>query len=206
MISRSVIGLTGGIATGKSTVCRYLAERYQIPILDADLYARAAVQPGSPILRAITQRYGPDILLLEGQLHRARLGEIVFNNAVEKAWLEAQIHPYVRDRFAQAVQQIPAEQTVVQAIPLLFEANLTNQVSEIWVVTCSAATQLKRLMQRDRLSLQQAQARIASQMPLVEKVARADSVLNNDGDLSSLQAQVDAAIAVVPYINSQITQ
>ncbi|MFE4106941.1 dephospho-CoA kinase [Almyronema epifaneia] len=194
MTCRRIIGLTGGIATGKSTVSRYLAERYQLPILDADLFAREAVEPGSPILQAIAQRYGSLILLPGGQLNRAQLGEIIFNQPAEKAWVEAQIHPYVRDRFTQAMQQFPDDQSVVQAIPLLFEADLTRQVSEIWVVTCSEAIQRQRLISRDRLSPEQAQARIASQMPLAAKVASADVVLHNDGDRQSLYAQVDQAL------------
>ncbi len=194
MTSRRIIGLTGGIATGKTTVSRYLAERYHLPVLDADVYARAAVRPDSSILEAIAQRYGPAILQPDGHLNRAKLGEIIFNNAAEKAWLEAQIHPYVRHRFAAAMQQLPPEQTVVHAIPLLFEADLTDQVSEIWVVTCAEATQLKRLQQRDHLSRQQAQARIDSQMPLAAKAARADVVLANDGDLRSLYGQIDQAL------------
>ena len=194
MNPRRIIGLTGGIATGKTTVSKHLSTVHQLPVLDADVYARAAVQPGSPILRAIADRYGTDILLPDGALDRQRLGNIVFQDSAERRWLEQQIHPYVRDRFAKAMQDFADDQTVVQAIPLLFEAGLTEQVTEIWMVACSETQQLARLMQRDPLSLEQAKARIASQMPLAEKVARADVVLDNSGEIDALLAKVDRAL------------
>lgn len=194
-MGQRIIGLTGGIATGKTTVSRYLADHYQLPILDADVYARQAVAPGSPILTAIAERYGSDILLPNGHLNRRQLGAIVFQSPAEKQWLEAQIHPFVRDRFAQAMAQLPPEQTVVHAIPLLFEAKLAAQVSEVWVVTCEPQQQLERVMERDRLSRNQAQARIDSQMPLAEKVALADVVINNSGTLVELYSQVDQAFS-----------
>ena len=194
MSHRRIIGLTGGIATGKTTVSNHLSQVHHLPILDADVYARAAVQPGSPILRAICDRYGPDILLPDGALNRQRLGNIVFQDRDEKRWLEQQIHPYVRDRFDKAMQDVPDDQTVVHAIPLLFEAELTDQVTEIWVVACPETQQLARLMQRDRLSLEQAKARIKSQMPLAEKIARADVVLDNSGEVAVLLTKVDRAL------------
>ncbi|MEO0490473.1 MAG: dephospho-CoA kinase [Cyanobacteria bacterium J06659_2] len=194
-MGQRIIGLTGGIATGKTTVSRYLAERHQLPILDADVYSRQAVALGSPILAAIAQRYGPDILLPDGNLDRRQLGAIVFQIPAEKQWLEQQIHPFVRDRFAQAMAQLPPEQTVVHAIPLLFEAKLEGQVSEIWVVTCDLQQQLERVMGRDRLSRDQAQARIDSQMSLTEKVALADVVINNSGTLVELYGRVDKAFS-----------
>ena len=194
MSHRRIIGLTGGIATGKTTVSKHLSRVHQLPVLDADVYAREAVQPGSPILKAIADHYGQDILLPDGGLNRQQLGHIVFQDATERLWLEQQIHPYVRDRFTKAMQDIADDQTVVQAIPLLFEAGLTDQVTEIWVVTCPEAQQLARLLQRDRLSLEQAQARIRSQTPLPEKVARADVVLDNSGEVDGLLAQVDRAL------------
>ena len=194
MSHRRIIGLTGGIATGKTTVAKHLSQVHRLPVLDADVYAREAVQLGSPILRAIADRYGADILLPDGGLNRQRLGDIVFQDAAEKRWLEQQIHPYVRDRFAQAMQDFVEDQTVVQAIPLLFEAGLTDQVTEIWAVACPEDQQLARLMQRNGLSLEQAQARIRSQMPLAEKTARADVVLDNSGEVSALLAQVDRVL------------
>lgn len=190
-----IIGLTGGISTGKSTVSHYLATTYQLPILDADIYARVAVAIGSPVLKAIAQRYGSDILLSDGSLNRQKLGEIIFNNLDERHWLEQQIHPDVRKRLVTAIDQL-STQTVVLVVPLLFEAGMTDLVTEIWVVYCSPQQQLERLMQRDQLTLEQAQARINSQMPIQEKCDRADVILDNSSSLEVLLKQVDAALKI----------
>ena len=188
-----IIGLTGGIATGKTTVSHYLATAYHLPVLDADIYAREAVQPGSSILEAIVQRYGSDILLPDGTLNRQKLGQIVFSSTDKRHWLEQQIHPYVRDRLIKAINELP-RQTVVLVVPLLFEAGMTDLVTQIWVVRCSQQQQQERLMQRDRLSAEAAQARINSQMPIEDKAAIADVVLDNSSTSVALLKQVDAAI------------
>lgn len=192
-LAKRLIGLTGGIGTGKSTVSNYLADRYALPVLDADIYAREAVAQGSQILPAIFQRYGDRVKLPNGELNRAALGDIVFNNPQEKQWLEARIHPFVRDRFAQELQQLKSN-IVVLSIPLLFEANLMGLVTEIWVVSCDRSLQISRLQQRNGLTPQQAVARINSQMPLAQKEALADLVLTNDAGLAELYAQVDVAM------------
>lgn len=188
-----LIGLTGGISTGKTTVSNYLAEKYNLPVLDADIYAREAVANDSPILQAIFTRYGDKIRLPDRSLDRTALGEIVFNNPTEKQWLESQIHPYVRDRFDQELLGTKSD-TIILAIPLLFEAKLTDIVTEIWVVSCDRSLQISRLQQRNNLTPKQAQARIDSQLPLAEKVAAADVVLDNNADLAHLYAQVDAVM------------
>ncbi|MGB3200243.1 MAG: dephospho-CoA kinase [Nodosilinea sp.] len=197
-MGQRIIGLTGGIATGKSTVADYLARQHQMPVLDADVYARQAVEPGSAVLAAIAARYGSRLLNADGTLNRSRLGDIVFNRPTEKTWLEQQIHPVVRDRFKEAMAKLTEAPIVVQVIPLLFEANLTDQVSEIWVVTCSLEHQRQRLMERSGLTPEQADARIQSQMPLAEKVARADIVIDNGGHLTALFCQVEEALQNLP--------
>lgn len=191
--NKRLIGLTGGIATGKTTVSDYLAEKYHLPVLDADLYAREAVAVGSPILQNILARYGDRVKAADNSLDRKALGDIVFNNPVEKRWLESQIHPFVRDRFSQELEQI-ASDTVVMSIPLLFEANLTDTVTEIWVVSCDRSLQIQRLQQRNNLTRAQAEARIDSQLPLAEKIALADTALQNNNNLQGLYEQVDRAI------------
>ena len=188
-----LIGLTGGIGTGKTTVSNYLANRYHLPVLDADIYAREAVQLGSPVLSKICDRYSLDVLLPDGTLNRQRLGEIVFNNSTEREWLEQQIHPYVRDRFHSELNTLDAP-TVVLVVPLLFEAGMTDLVSEIWVVSCSSEQQIERMMERDRLSLEHAQARLNSQLPIQDKIARAHVVLDNSSTLDALLKQVDVAL------------
>ena len=194
-LERRLIGLTGGIATGKSTVSNYLARQYHLPILDADIYAREAVAVGSPILTAIFQRYGDRVQQPDLSLDRSSLGEIIFNDPYEKQWLENQIHPYVRDRFEQELKRTDSN-TIILDIPLLFEARLTDTVTEIWVVSCDRSWQISRLQQRNSLTLEQAQARIANQFPLAQKAAAADVVLDNNGSVGDLYFQIDAAIAV----------
>jgi dephospho-CoA kinase len=189
----NLIGLTGGIATGKSTVANYLAEVYNLPILDADIYAREAVSVGSPILSQIAEKYGKEIILSDGNLHREKLGEIIFNQREEREWIESIIHPYVRNCFNQAINQSSAN-TLILVIPLLFEANLENIVSRIWVVSCSPQQQQQRLIARNNLTPEQAIARINSQLPIAKKIALADLVLDNSSDLQSLLQQIDVAI------------
>ena len=191
--SKRLIGLTGGIATGKTTVSNYLAEKYHLPILDADIYAREAVAPGSSILENIFQRYGDRVKLTDNSLDRTALGEIIFNDPQQKQWLENQIHPFVRDRFNRELQRIK-NSTVVLSIPLLFEAELTNIVTEIWVVSCDRELQITRLQQRNGLTLEQAETRINNQLPLFQKIASADVVINNNSSLKNLYTQIDRAI------------
>ncbi|MBD2166713.1 dephospho-CoA kinase [Calothrix membranacea FACHB-236] len=192
-MSKRLIGLTGGIATGKSTVANYLASAYNLPILDADIYARDAVSVGSPILSAIAQRYGSEILLPDGSLNRQKLGEIIFHRPEERHWVESLIHPYVGDRFLQEIAESSAP-TIVLVIPLLFEAQMTSLVTEIWVVYCSHLQQMQRLIQRNHLSEEQAQARILSQIPIQEKIASADYVLDNSSSIETLLIYVDNAL------------
>jgi dephospho-CoA kinase len=193
-MSKRLIGLTGGIATGKSTVANYLATAYNLPLLDADIYARDAVSVGSPILAQIAQRYGKEeVLLADGNLNRLKLGEIIFNQPEERIWVENVIHPYVRKCFLKTIHELSAP-TLVLVIPLLFEAGLENLVSEIWVVSCAEEQQKQRLIQRNNLSDEQAETRIKSQLPLSEKIARADVVLDNSSTLESLLKQVDEVI------------
>lgn len=199
---RRIVGLTGGIAMGKTTVAQYLTSTHQLPVLDADVYARKAVQPGSPALKAIVERYGEEILLTDGSSDRRRLGNIVFSNPEERLWLEAQIHPYVRDCLQAELHSLAQPPVIVVVIPLLFEANMTDLVTEVWVVRCSQAEQVERLMQRSspqsaaghRLTLEQAQARIKSQMPIEQKVAQATVVLDNSSTSEALFRQVDLAL------------
>ncbi|NCS46524.1 MAG: dephospho-CoA kinase [Microcystis aeruginosa BK11-02] len=192
-MSRRIIGLTGGIASGKSTVSHYLENIYKIPVLDADIYAREAVEKGSAILERIFQRYGRKVKTEDNSLNRQQLGEIIFNNPEEKIWLESQIHPYVRECFKRHLEQLEVP-IVVFSVPLLLEAKLTHLVTEIWVVFCGLEQQIERLMTRNNLSREQAIARINNQMPLAEKIALADIVLDNSGDLEALYTQIDRAI------------
>ena len=189
-MTKNLIGLTGGIATGKSTVANYLATIYNLPILDADIYARDAVSVGSPILLQIAEKYGTEIILSDSNLNRAKLGELIFHQPEERYWVEGVIHPYVRSCFTQAINESSAN-TLILVIPLLFEANLENLVNQIWVVSCSPQQQQQRLIERNNFTTEQAVARINSQLSITEKIARADVVLDNSASLESLLQQID---------------
>jgi dephospho-CoA kinase len=195
-----IIGLTGGVGMGKTTISNYLASRYQLPVLDADLYARQAVEPGSAVLQEIVERYGSSILLPDGSVDRVRLGEIVFNNSSERLWLEQRIHPFVRNRMEAELKALAAQSVplVVLVVPLLFEARMTDLVTEIWVVSCPPPQQIERLQQRDRLDLTQIQARINSQMPIEQKIERANVVLENASTPEDVLQQVDLALNYSP--------
>jgi dephospho-CoA kinase len=184
-----LIGITGGI--GKSTATNYLQTKYHLPIWDADIYARSAVAIDSPILQAISQRYGVGILQSDGTLDRRRLGEIIFNDLNERQWLDTQIHPYVRHCFEQEISQLASNASAILAIPLLFEAKMTDLVTEVWVVSCDLSTQLQRVMVRDRIDVAAAQMRIDSQMSLVDKIALADVTLDNSTNTTDLERQID---------------
>ena len=190
------IGLTGGIATGKSTVSHYLEQRYSVPVFDADRYAREAVVPGSVVFHHIVHRYGPGIVEPSGVLDRSQLGEIIFAQPEERRWLEAQIHPIVQAQFRQALGEHQRHPVVTLSIPLLFEAGYhLNQgetwVTEIWVVTCSVAQQCHRLKERNGFSEATALRRIQAQMPLAEKCRLADHILDNSGSQADLYTQID---------------
>ncbi len=196
--AQRLIGITGGIATGKSTVSNYLATEHQLPILDADRYAREAVQQHSLILARIAERYGPQVILPGKHLNRDRLGEIVFHDPTERQWLESQIHPYVEQCFTDTVAALHDEPVLILVIPLLFEANLEHRVNEIWVVSCTPEQQLARLMDRSDLNESEAQARIDAQMSLGEKCDRAHVILHNTTTPEDLHRQIDRHLIQQP--------
>lgn len=183
MPSQRRIGLTGGIASGKSSVGRWLAQR-GIPVLDADQVAREVLTSGSEATRQVIAHFGDRVRAKgttgkEACLDRAALGRIVFSDANERRWLEQLVHPRVRDHFHAELLRLQQEPIVVLMIPLLFEAGLEHLCSEVWVVMCSPAQQRERLMARDGLTVEEARLRIAAQMPLTSKCARADLVIDN---------------------------
>ena len=199
------IGLTGGIASGKSSVGRHLAE-LGLPVLDADVYAHEALAPGSSGSEMVLQRYGPTIgepiRINQSATEQARginrraLGQVVFNNPEERQWLEQLIHPLVRARFEAELTRLHHESTVVLMIPLLFEARLEELCSEIWVVNCKENQQMERLMARDGLSTQDAAQRIQAQWPLRQKCQQADQVIENSGSPEELKSALQALISL----------
>lgn len=207
------IGLTGGIASGKSTVGRLLAERHGLPVLDADLYAREALAPGSAASRAVLERYGAQVQAVNtavapgprvdqarasagAELDRAALGRIVFTDAVERRWLEELVHPLVGQRIAAELERLADAPVVVLMVPLLFEAGLDGLCSEVWVVDCDPQQQQQRLVARDGAGEADARARIAAQWPLERKRALADVVIENRGSPQELAAAVHGALTL----------
>jgi dephospho-CoA kinase len=193
------IGLTGGIASGKSSVARLLLQDHGLPLLDADVEARQALAPGSPAARAVIDRFGTAVVApgtepAAAVLDRAALGQIVFHDAQQRAWLEQLVHPIVRARFAQQLQALAAAPAVVLVVPLLFEAGLQDQCSEVWLVDCDDHQQLARLMARDGLSDGDARARIAAQWPLARKRPLAQVLIDNRGQPDALPTQVAQAL------------
>lgn len=176
-----VIGLTGGIATGKSSVARYLAERGAL-VIDADELSRRAVAPGSPVLGRIAAAFG-DVLLPDGTLDRMRVRALVFSDDRKRRQLEQIIHPEIRRLADEAIAAAAAagQRVLFYMAPLLIEAGRAGRVDEIWVVTVSPQVQLQRLMERDGLSRDEAQRMIASQMPLAEKERYGRVVIDNSG-------------------------
>jgi len=192
------IGLTGGIASGKSSVGRLLAERWGLPVLDADVYAREALAPGTPATAAVLARHGAAVQSPDptgaASLDRAALGRIVFADSVEQRWLEQLVHPIVRRRFDAELAGLSAAPVVVLMIPLLFEAGLEGLCSEVWLVDCNEAEQLARLMARDQCNEADARARIAAQWPLSRKRALADVVIDNRGSSETLRGELQQAL------------
>lgn len=194
------IGLTGGIATGKSSVARYLAESQGWPILDADHFAREALAPETAATREVVARFGDAVRADDPprapcRINRAALARIVFADDAERKWLEALVHPFVRERFSAALAKLASAPVVVLVIPLLFEAGLESLCSEVWVVDCGGEEeQLRRLVARDHLSVEEARARLRAQWPMERKRNLADMVIDNSGSADALARQVANAL------------
>ena len=188
-----IIGLTGGIACGKSSVADFFRER-GVPVIDADQLAREAVQPGSPALEQIAALFGTDLLTADGELDRGRMGALVFADAEKRKQLEGILHPQIRrladERIAQAVTT--GHCRLIYMAPLLIEAGVSDRVDEIWVVTVTDEIQLSRLMARDSLSREQAQQRVASQMPLAEKTGHGKIIIDNSGTPQQTERLLEA--------------
>jgi dephospho-CoA kinase len=190
-----VFGLTGGIGSGKSTVAALLRER-GVPVVDADELAREALAPGSAGLAEVAQSFGPSVLNADGQLDRKRLAARVFGDAEARKRLNGITHPIVR-RLSQArFAALEAEGVTLAGydVPLLFEVGLDQALRPVVVVAASEATQLERILARGGMNHDEARARIAAQLPLADKRARADFVIENDGSRAELAARVDALI------------
>ena len=190
------IGLTGGIASGKSSVGRLLADQGW-PVLDADRYAHAALAAGSDATGQVLERWGDAVRAADHPqaINRTALGRIVFADINERRWLEHLVHPLVRSRFEQELKAQAEADIVVLMIPLLFETGLEALCTEIWLVDCEEAQQLERLQQRDGLSEQDAMQRLKAQWPLSKKRPLADQIIDNRGTQTALNEQVKELLA-----------
>jgi dephospho-CoA kinase len=186
-----VIGLTGGIASGKSTVSNMFRNQ-GIRIIDADKISRDVVEIGEPAYQQIVKTFGQDILLDDQTINREKLGAIVFSNDKNRQQLNEIVHPAVRKEMLKQKQEEKEKNAkqVVLDIPLLFESKLTHMVDVTVLVYVDEQTQLKRLMNRNGYSEEEAMMRIQSQLPLKEKVKLADVIINNNGSIEDTEAQV----------------
>ncbi|MCH4563654.1 dephospho-CoA kinase [Halomonas sp. EGI 63088] len=186
-----IIGVTGGIASGKSTVARAFAA-LGIPWVDADEVAREVVEPGEPALAEIAARHGRRVLLADGRLDRRALREIVFADPAERRWLESVTHPRIRERLLAHLERLQARGApyVLLVSPLLFESGQHRLVDRSLVIDVPEALQIARTASRDEVDEAQARAILAAQMPRAERLALADDVIDNGGDEQALAAQV----------------
>jgi dephospho-CoA kinase len=183
------IGLTGGLASGKSTVAR-LFESLGIPVIDADKVARKLVEPGSVALPTIIARFGQGIISPDGSLNRATLREIVFSDDAARLDLEAILHPQIRHQMAEQLQSYDTPYAI-SMIPLLFESDQTNSFDRILVIDIPVGTQLERAHARDSSTAETLQGIIDAQIDRDSRLAKADDIISNDGTVDALRSQVE---------------
>ncbi len=185
-----VIGITGGIGSGKSAVTQRL-EAHGITVVDADVVARQVVEPGRPALEAISARFGAKILNPDGSLNRAALRKIVFENATEREWLEGITHPAIREEITHQLAGATSPYVVLSS-PLLIEAGQSDFADYVVVVDVPEAVQIMRTRARDNNDEALVRKIMAAQLPRDERIARGDEVINNEGSLEDLHQRVDA--------------
>lgn len=191
-----VIGLTGGIASGKSTVAGFFTER-GVPVIDADQLAREVVLPGTPALARIIGLFGNSVLTNDGQLDRKQMRELIFTHPEKRLQLEEIIHPEIKARAEKYISEAASAgySRIIYMAPLLIEAGSSSRVDEIWVVTVRPDIQLDRLMRRDGISFEQARLIIGSQMPLADKEQFGKIIIDNSGSEADTRNALEAAWA-----------
>ena len=184
-----ILGLTGGIGSGKTAASDYLASK-GIVVVDADVVAREVVEPGQPALQAIAERYGNDALLPDGRLNRAWLRQKVFAEPQEREWLESQTHPRIREAIIHQLQAATSAYAILVS-PLLFESGQYQLTQRTLLIDVSEALQVERASQRDQNDAEQIRRIIAAQMSGADKRAKADDIADNSQDLNHLHQQLD---------------
>lgn len=185
-----IVGLTGGIGSGKTTVANLFAD-LGVVLVDADIVAREVVNPGSEGLAAIVEHFGAEILLSDGHLDRSMLRERIFNNDEERLWLNGLLHPLIRETMLKNCKEAQSNY-VIMVVPLLFENGLDRLVHRTLLVDISPQLQQQRTMARDDVSAKQVQNIIGSQATRAEKLSKADDVIDNQGEISALKCKVNA--------------
>jgi dephospho-CoA kinase len=185
------VGLSGGIASGKSTISALFAKR-GVPVIDTDVISRSLLEPGEIAYQRLCEHCGDSIVTDDGLIDRKKLRQLIFSNAEEKAWLETMLHPLIYQRSQKDIQDNSTADYVLVVIPLLFETNFQAQVERICVVNCPAELQIKRLIKRDKIDEPLARKMLDQQLSNDQRVARAHDVIDNQGDGSNLEAQVEA--------------
>ncbi len=184
-----VIGLTGGIASGKTTVANLFHQHFNIDIVDADIIARQVVEKGSKGLNKITQHFGSEILTEEGELNRAELRQRIFASDEEKTWLNQLLHPMIRHQMEQELKQVRSPYALL-VVPLLVENNLQYMADRVLVVDVDEETQIARTVNRDNVPPEQAKAILASQATRQQRLAVADDVVSNSTENQKLLPQI----------------
>ncbi|ENM5813264.1 dephospho-CoA kinase [Vibrio mimicus] len=184
-----VVALTGGIASGKTTVANLFHELFGIDLVDADVIAREVVEPGTDGLKAITAHFGQTILNQDGSLNRTALRERIFADPEQKTWINQLLHPMIRQRMQQALAQTTSPYTLL-IVPLLVENQLQNMADRVLVVDVEESIQIERTIARDNVSIEQAQAILAAQATRAQRLAIADDVLKNDAKNQKLLPQI----------------
>ena len=191
-----LVGLTGGIASGKSTLAAAL-RALGAPVIDADVLAHAAVRPGTPALREIARQFGPGVLGPDGELDRKAMAALVFPDPAARARLEAIVHPAVRAAVASETARLAAagHGLAFYDVPLLYERGLEREVDCVVVVHAPRDLQAQRLLARDGMTLAEAEARLDAQLPIDEKALRADVVVSNEGTVDALRSRAAPLLA-----------
>tara|TARA_Y100001970_G_scaffold293830_1_gene443627 strand:- start:12122 stop:12733 length:612 start_codon:yes stop_codon:yes gene_type:complete len=189
---RRIIGITGGIASGKSIISNFLKHEKKLPVLDADEYARDLLSVEQTTTAKVIKRYGESIINSKQNnqtINRKKLRKIIFNDPKEKKWLESIMHPLIKENMSNDCIKLNNSPIIVLIVPLLFEANFTNLCNEIWLIYCPKIMQIERLMKRDQINISEAKNIINAQMQYEAKINSADQIINNskNNDLWKMQ-------------------
>jgi len=185
------VGLTGGIASGKTTISNLFAS-LGVPVVDTDIISRELLQPGELAYRQVCDHFGSDILDADGRINRVALRKLIFSNAQHKSWLEKMLHPLIYQRSYDAMQQHAQAAYVLVVVPLLFETNFQSLVDRVLAVDCPAGQQIRRLMKRDDIDAELARSMLAQQLSNAQRLERAHDSIDNREDDADLQSQVNA--------------